>query len=109
MLLPSDLRAKFSAADSIDFGADAYFEMLDDLYDRFHDPADNRVHIQVSPAGGQWCSDKLILRARDWARRRNTRVQMHLLETRYQRISPTRPGARASLGISMRLARWAIG
>ena len=44
------------------------------------------VHIQVSPAGGQWCSDELIIRACEWARSRHTRVQMHMLETRYQRI-----------------------
>lgn len=64
---------------------DAYFEMLDDLYERYHDAVDHRLHVQVSPAGGQWCSDELILRAVEFARQRSTRVQMHMLETAYQR------------------------
>ncbi len=83
--LPPELRAQFDAADRIDLSAEAYFDMLDDLYAAFHDSSEHRVHIQVSPAGGQWCSDALIQRACDWARRRDSRVQMHLLETRYQR------------------------
>ena len=83
--LPSELRAQLAAADRINLSPDAYFDMLDDLHAAFHDSAKHRVHIQVSPAGGQWCSDALILRACDWARRRDSRVQMHLLETRYQR------------------------
>lgn len=43
------------------------------------------VHIQVSPAGGQWCSDELILEAVEFAKQHHIKVQMHLLETRYQR------------------------
>ena len=84
-LLPPELRAQFTAPDRIELSADAYFDMLDELYDAFHDQVDHHVHIQASPAGGQWCGDGLIRRACDWARRRNSRVQMHLLETRYQR------------------------
>jgi len=63
---------------------DAYFALCDDLSDRHHDAAHHRVHIQVSPAGGQWCSDELILASRDWAIAHHTRVQMHFLETSYQ-------------------------
>ncbi|MCS6835431.1 MAG: amidohydrolase family protein [Anaerolineae bacterium] len=65
--------------------ADDYFNGLDALYAEHHDAVAHRVHVQASPAGGQWCSDDLILRAVDWARARRTRVQMHMLETRYQR------------------------
>lgn len=83
--LPTDLRAQVDTPDHIDMSADAYFDMLGELYNAYHDAVNHRVQIQVSPAGGQWCSDALILRACDWARRRDTRVQMHLLETRYQR------------------------
>jgi 5-methylthioadenosine/S-adenosylhomocysteine deaminase len=63
-----------------------YLGLCTDLYTRFHDAADHTVHIQISPAGGVWCSDALILAACDWATARNTRVQMHLLETRYQAL-----------------------
>jgi len=65
---------------------DDYFVELTRLYDTYHDTNTHRVHIQASPAGGQWCSDDLILRAVEWARERDTHVQMHMLETQYQRI-----------------------
>lgn len=64
----------------------AYFALCDDLYARFHDPVHHTVHIQISPAGGPWCSDQLILEACEWAQQHSTRVQMHLLETRYQAL-----------------------
>ena len=85
-MLPPDLRRRAGDAKAFDFSADDYFALLDDLYNNFHDSERHRVHIQASPAGGQWCSDELIIRACEWARARRTRVQMHMLETRYQRI-----------------------
>jgi cytosine/adenosine deaminase-related metal-dependent hydrolase len=63
---------------------DEYFALCSQLYAQHHDPAGCRVQIQISPAGGQWCSDELIVAACAWAQARGTRVQMHLLETRYQ-------------------------
>ncbi len=85
-MLPPELRRGAANADKIDFSADDYFALLDDLYRNFHDSERHRAHIQASPAGGPWCGDELILRACEWARARRTRVQMHMLETRYQRI-----------------------
>lgn len=85
-MLPKEMRAQTAEPDAALPGADEYFAMLDDIYDRFHDSRHYRLHIQASPAGGQWCSDELIMRACEWARQRGTRVQMHLLETRYQRM-----------------------
>ncbi len=84
--LPAYIRARLPESDMIAPDADEYFAILDDLYDNFHDSARHRAHIQVSPAGGQWCSDPLIIRACQWAQERGTRVQMHMLETRYQSI-----------------------
>lgn len=63
-----------------------YLGLCADLLRKHHDPESHLVHIQISPAGGQWCSDELIMAAVDFAQRHNTRVQMHLLETRYQAI-----------------------
>jgi cytosine/adenosine deaminase-related metal-dependent hydrolase len=84
--LPSSLREQVQPAlDALPLSADDYFSGLDALYANHHDAATHRVHVQSSPAGGAWCSDSLILRAVDWARAHQTRVQMHLLETRYQR------------------------
>ncbi len=66
-------------------GLDAWLDGLQKLYDRHHDAREHRVHIQASPVGGQWASDALILAATDWARANRTRVQMHMLESPYQR------------------------
>lgn len=85
-LLPLELRGALDITGNIDLSADEYFAILDDLYSAFHDSEGFRVHIQVSPAGGQWCSDELIVRACEWARSHQTRVQMHMLETQYQRL-----------------------
>lgn len=58
---------------------------LQQLFDQYHESVEHRVHIQASPVGGQWASDALITGATNWARARGTRVQMHMLESRYQR------------------------
>jgi len=62
-----------------------YFELCDALYAAHHDAVNHTVHIQASPAGGQWCSDDLTMACVAWAKSHDTRVQMHMLETRYQR------------------------
>ena len=85
-LLPAELRRAVRGTNGVDLSADDYFAMLGDLYSNYHDSKRHRVHIQVSPAGGQWCSDDLIIHACQWAEEHDTRVQMHLLETRYQRM-----------------------
>jgi 5-methylthioadenosine/S-adenosylhomocysteine deaminase len=64
---------------------DEYLSICTDLFERLHDADGCTVHVQVSPAGGQWCSDGLIAACAEWARARGTRMQMHLLETRFQR------------------------
>ncbi|MCB0212692.1 MAG: amidohydrolase family protein [Anaerolineae bacterium] len=61
-----------------------YFSMCAELVETYHDADQHTAHIQVSPAGGQWCSDDLIMTAVAFAQRHQTRVQMHMLETRYQ-------------------------
>ena len=62
-----------------------YMQVLEDLWKRYHDNDNHMVHLQAHPSGGQWASDELILASTDFAQRRNTRVHMHMLETRYQR------------------------
>lgn len=62
-----------------------FFGMCEDLVKRYHDNEQHTVNIQPSPSGGQWCSDELIIAATEFARKWNTRVPMHMLETAYQR------------------------
>lgn len=63
-----------------------YLSSCDELFENYHDQHQNTVHISTSPVGGQWCSDELILALTDFSQARNLRVQMHLLETRFQRM-----------------------
>ncbi len=63
-----------------------YLGLCAGLWDRYHDHETHTVHIQISPCGGQWCSDAAILQSVEFARTRRTRVQMHLLETQYQKV-----------------------
>ncbi len=84
--LPSDVKQLAqSMAEPPPLSAQDYFQLCHDLWSNYHDSVNHTVHIQVSPAGGQWCSDELILDAVEFARTHHTKVQMHLLETRYQR------------------------
>ncbi len=84
--LPADLRdAARARAEKPGMGLQDWLDGLQALYDEFHDARDHRIHIQASPVGGQWASDALIHGATDWARANNTRVQMHMLESPYQR------------------------
>lgn len=65
--------------------ADDYFRGMDALYAQHHDMQHHWAHIQISPVVAPWSSDALILRCADWAQARDTRIQMHMLETPYQR------------------------
>ncbi|MBC8162732.1 MAG: amidohydrolase family protein [Roseiflexaceae bacterium] len=89
--LPSDLRAQaLPFANAAPLERADYFALCAELFARYHDPQQHNVHIQVSPAGGQWCSDELIVAAVEFARQHGTRVQMHMLETQYQRAYAAR-------------------
>jgi cytosine/adenosine deaminase-related metal-dependent hydrolase len=83
--LPDDVKPiGQSMLSSAPVSHDAYFEVCEALHKRHH-ALEGWAQIQVSPAGGQWCSDALIQRCVQFAQRQNTRVQMHLLETFRQR------------------------
>ena len=62
-----------------------YFSMSLDLLNKYHDPVHHTTQVQVSPNGGQWCSDEITIAAVEFAQKHNTKVHMHMLETKYQR------------------------
>lgn len=83
--LPGDLHAiGQNMVGSKPISHDTYFEVCEALFEAHHS-LEGWAQIQVSPAGGQWCSDAGILRCVDFAKQHNTRVQIHLLETFRQR------------------------
>jgi cytosine/adenosine deaminase-related metal-dependent hydrolase len=83
--LPADQQSAAREMARPPISHDDYFAQCDALYAAHHAATDHTVHVQVSPAGGQWCSDELIVRSVDWAKTHTTRVQMHMLETHRQR------------------------
>ncbi|MEE9275620.1 MAG: amidohydrolase family protein [bacterium] len=61
-----------------------FFETWDSYFEDLHEP-EGRVRIFLGPSGPQWCSEDLLARVKDAAGRRSTGIQIHLLETVYQR------------------------
>lgn len=61
-----------------------YFRLCESLLEEVNSNPNSIAQIQAGPVGGQWCSDALIMSAVEFARNNQTRVQMHMLETRYQ-------------------------
>lgn len=85
--IPTELRSMAQSALRVsNVPLDDYFASLDELYETYHDVEQHLTHIQVSPVGGQWASDILIERTVDWAKQNSTRMQMHMLESRYQQM-----------------------
>jgi cytosine/adenosine deaminase-related metal-dependent hydrolase len=50
-----------------------------------YDSRDGKVRVFLAPSGTQWCSDELLSKIKSAAREFSTGIQLHLLETRYQR------------------------
>jgi cytosine/adenosine deaminase-related metal-dependent hydrolase len=64
---------------------DEYLGVCRDLLHRHQDADQCLVQIQPNPVAVQWSSDRAIAESVELARRFGTRVQLHALETRYQR------------------------
>ncbi len=69
---------------------DEYTGLVSDLVSDFSDIESHTTHISVCPAGGEWCSDELLTTMVNFSQQRKIRVQMHLLETKFQKISSLR-------------------
>jgi 5-methylthioadenosine/S-adenosylhomocysteine deaminase len=84
--LPPELRAKAEPfTKDTPYGVQEYMDVIGGVIDKYHDGEEFTVLISAYPVGGQWCSDDLIMTLVEFAQARGTRVQMHLLETRYQK------------------------
>jgi 5-methylthioadenosine/S-adenosylhomocysteine deaminase len=64
--------------------ADEAQAQLEELLGRWHDCDGRRLQVFAGPCGVQWCSDELLVRLAETARRHETAVTMHLLETAIQ-------------------------
>lgn len=63
---------------------DEVLSMVEDFIRRWHRVEQGRLLAFVGPSGLQWCSEELMVRSLELARKYQTGFHMHLLETRVQ-------------------------
>lgn len=64
---------------------DEYISVIKDVHGRHDGSGNERIRVFLSPYGPQWCTDSLLLKIRDAASTLETGIQLHLLETPYQK------------------------
>jgi cytosine/adenosine deaminase-related metal-dependent hydrolase len=85
--LPEHLREKVRPRTIQSRTADPenYFRLAQQLDDQFKAVTDGRIKLFLAPAGPQWCSEDLLRAIRRFADERGLGIQIHALETKYQR------------------------
>jgi cytosine/adenosine deaminase-related metal-dependent hydrolase len=84
--LPEPLRSTFAAGirDQL-MTMDDYLTLMEETREALRDEIDaGWVELQLHPNGGQWCSDKALLRMKEYAMEHHMHIHLHLLETQYQ-------------------------
>lgn len=64
---------------------DDYFRLASRLSETIEKESGGRIKILLTPAGPQWCTEDLLRAISREAEEKQLGVQMHLLETKYQR------------------------
>jgi 5-methylthioadenosine/S-adenosylhomocysteine deaminase len=73
---------------------------LEELIGRWHDPEHRRIQVFAGPCSAQWCSDEMLQGLADMARRHDSSLTIHLLESRVQvHLGRLRFGASAVQGL----------
>jgi len=85
--LPENLREKVRPRTTQSRTADSenYFRLAEQLDDQFKQAIDGRIKLFLAPAGPQWCTEDLLRAIHRFAERRGLGIQIHALETKYQR------------------------
>jgi len=60
-----------------------YFRAFSDLFEKY-DGRNGRIRLVFGPTGVQWCTDDLLEEVKTNAKRFETGIHLHLLETKYQ-------------------------
>ena len=84
---------------------DGFFEVWDSFFEDLHEP-DGRVRIFMGPTGPRWCSDELLSRIKSAAQRQHTGIQIHLLETAYQRAADPKTGGKSLVAWMDEMGFW---
>jgi cytosine/adenosine deaminase-related metal-dependent hydrolase len=64
---------------------DTYFNLMDDLWQRWEENTAERIRFQLTPANLHWCSDEALIALKRWAADHGTGMHVHTLESAYQR------------------------
>ena len=62
-----------------------YFRLVSELDDEMRNDPEGRIKLFLTPAGPQWCTEDLLQAIRRIADERHLGIQIHVLETKYQR------------------------
>lgn len=81
--LPEKLARRIKA-DLEPFSWESYFRAWRSMYEKY-DGREGKLRVFLAPSGTQWCSDELLNKIKSAANEFSTGIQLHLLETRYQR------------------------
>ena len=82
--LPREVRKRFVFSENTSLGAKNYFKAFENLFEDYQG-YEGRVNVHLGPSGPQWCSDDLLEKIRDVARRKQTGIHIHLLQTLYEK------------------------
>ena len=85
--LPPDLqeRARQRMMQPRTANAEDYFRLAGMLSHEYGNNPEGRIKIFLTPAGPQWCSEDLLRAIRRLSEERGLGIQIHVLETKYQR------------------------
>ncbi len=85
--LPPDLRerAREKTSESRTADPENYFRIARQLCADLGRKPESRINLFLTPAGPQWCSEELLVNIREFSQERQLGIQIHLLETKYQR------------------------
>jgi cytosine/adenosine deaminase-related metal-dependent hydrolase len=81
--MPLKHEAQERASKSRTLEPEAYFRLVARLSDEL--AREERIRLSLTPAGPQWCTEDVLRRIKRESDERGIGVQMHVLETRYQR------------------------
>ena len=85
--LPGELREKARERTTQSRTADpeTYFRLAEHLHRELDESPDSRIKLFLAPAGPQWCTGDLLRSIHQFAAAQGLGIQIHALETRYQR------------------------
>ena len=85
--LPSPLKekAREKLAQPRTADPENYFRLVSELDDEMRNDPEGRIKLFLTPAGPQWCTADLLQAIRRTSEERHLGIQIHVLETKYQR------------------------